>query len=153
MNRLQATRALAVYPSDTAGIPEPSSLVTSGSSTSNNTNELIASGGDFVNNKVGAGHIVYNTTLKRAAVVVSVDSATTLTLSADIFSAASEDYKIFSKQTTGATFFVGVAGNVNLVTLGGDALTMVGLPNGYQPLYVKQIKSASTTATDIVALF
>ena len=57
----------------------------SGTTTSTTANKLVDSGGDFVNIGIKAGMIVYNTTDSTEATVTAVDSATTLSLSADVF--------------------------------------------------------------------
>lgn len=50
--------------------------------------------------------------------------------------------------------YIGGAGNVVLVTVGGDTLTLIGLPVGTLfPVRAKIVKSTSTTATNIVALW
>lgn len=48
--------------------------------------------------------------------------------------------------------WVGGAGNVALVTVGGSAVTYVGVPAGtYLPVRAAQVKATGTTATDIIA--
>lgn len=50
--------------------------------------------------------------------------------------------------------YVGVSGNVALVTASGDAITLVGLAAGViHPIRAKIIKITDTTATSIVALW
>lgn len=50
--------------------------------------------------------------------------------------------------------YVGVSGNVVLVTASGDTITFVGLAAGMiHPIRAKIIKSTNTTATSIVAVW
>lgn len=58
----------------------------SGTATATTSNKLTASAGAFVVNAVAVGDIVKNTTTGKFALVTAVDSATALSLSADIFS-------------------------------------------------------------------
>lgn len=57
----------------------------------------------------------------------------------------------------GAEIYVGVTGDVNVVPFHGDKTTAVVFKNVQQgskvPCLVYQVKTASTTATDLVALF
>ena len=56
--------------------------------------------------------------------------------------------------TTPRALWVGGAGNVSLVTLGGTTLTITGIPAGtLLPIRVTRVRSTSTTATAIVALW
>lgn len=58
----------------------------SGLATATTSNKLTASAGDFVTNAIAVGDVVKNTTTGKYALVTAVDSATALSLSADIFS-------------------------------------------------------------------
>lgn len=52
------------------------------------------------------------------------------------------------------SLWVGGAGNVAVVTSDGSALTFTGVPGGtILPVQCKQVKSTSTTATSILALY
>jgi len=49
--------------------------------------------------------------------------------------------------------YVGGAGNVTVLTSGGQTVTFNGVPAGYiLPISVKQVRATSTTATNILAL-
>lgn len=51
----------------------------------------------------------------------------------------------------GCGFYVGVGGNVAVVTEAGTSVTFVGVPNGGSVvLGITKIKATGTTATDIV---
>lgn len=52
--------------------------------------------------------------------------------------------------------YVGVAGNVRVLTVGGedaDALTFANHPVGWLPVQVRRVLATGTTATQIVAAF
>ncbi|NTU49506.1 MAG: hypothetical protein HGA87_01185 [Desulfobulbaceae bacterium] len=52
---------------------------------------------------------------------------------------------------SGIGLYVGVSGNVAIVTTGGSSVTLVGLAAGmWHPIQCKQIKSTLTTATSIL---
>lgn len=52
----------------------------------------------------------------------------------------------------GCILYVGTAGNVELVTVGGDTVTFVGVVAGtFLPVLVKQVVAAGTTASNILA--
>lgn len=56
--------------------------------------------------------------------------------------------------TAGRALYVGVAGNVALVTTAGTVLTFVGvLAGSILPVRVSRVNSTNTTATDMIALF
>lgn len=48
---------------------------------------------------------------------------------------------------------VGVAGDIEVTTLGGRKVTLTAVPVGILPLCVSIVHTANTTATDITALF
>lgn len=70
-------------------------LKTSGVATATTSNKLTAAAGAFVVNAISVGDIVKNTTTGAYALVTAVDSATALSLSADIFS-DTNTYQIYS---------------------------------------------------------
>lgn len=49
--------------------------------------------------------------------------------------------------------YVGTAGNIALVTAGGDSVTLTNVPVGFAPLRVARVLSTGTTASGIVALW
>tara|TARA_S200002703_G_C3801784_1_gene247843 strand:- start:5703 stop:5936 length:234 start_codon:yes stop_codon:yes gene_type:complete len=52
-----------------------------------------------------------------------------------------------------AAFLVGVGGNLNVTTLNGDDVVLVGLVAGQiYPIACSKLKSTSSTATDIIKL-
>ena len=56
--------------------------------------------------------------------------------------------------TVSRALYIGGAGNLVVVTYGGDTVTLVGATAGsIIPIRVKQVKATSTTATSIVSLY
>tara|TARA_R100000306_G_C4302180_1_gene105672 strand:+ start:218 stop:481 length:264 start_codon:yes stop_codon:yes gene_type:complete len=56
--------------------------------------------------------------------------------------------------SNGCILYIGGAGDVQVITVGGDNITFVGVVAGtFFPVLVKQVVSTSTTATDILALW
>ena len=158
--KLQVSRALKVIPSANTNIPMPNVIVTS-TATTTTANKLVDSTKNFsslgtnpLNVKVG--DIVYNTTTSTAATVTNVDSATQLSLNANIMTATNA-YTLYSgTNTTGSTepcvLYIGTSGNIKVRTAGGDEVTFVGV-SGFFPVQVIRVLSAGTTATNIVALW
>ncbi len=146
--KLQVSRSLRVIPSDNSNIPFPAE-VSSGESTSVTANKLVDSGATFITDGVKQGDIVYNTTGQETALVVSVDSETTLTLNADIFTYAPEDYVVYDGLSNdGCILSIGGAGDVRVTTAGGDDSTYPGLSAGFfLPVQVIKIWSTGTTAS------
>ena len=152
------SRALSVIKSDNNNIPFPAQ-VCSGTNTSTGTNLLINSADGFIVNNVQCGDIVYNITDGTSATVVGVTNATTVVLNANIFAATGKSYIIYqaSPQTgmgnAGCYLYVGGAGTLNIVTIGGDSLTISGILAGtVLPIQVLAVK-ANGTATLVTALW
>ena len=159
--KLQVSRALKVIPSVNTNIPMPNVIVTS-TATTTTANKLVDSTKNFSDNGVSplniqVGDIVYNTTSSTAATVTNVDSATQLSLNADIM-VSTNAYTLYSgTNTTGSVepcvLYVGVGGNLNVTTAGGDVVNFVGIGAGtFLPVQVIKVNSV-VTATDIIALW
>jgi len=151
--KLQASRALAVIPSDTVNIPNPAMLAISSTTTGASAGKLIDAAGDFVNKGVKIGDIVYSGTTV-AATVTAVDSATQLSVSTAVATATA--YKLYSNDApnNGCVLYVGGAGDVELITAGGDDLIFTGvLAGSFIPVQITRVKATSTTATGIIALW
>jgi len=59
-----------------------------------------------------------------------------------------------SNANTPATLFVGVGGNIDVVTLGGSRLLLKNIADGsFLPIQVERVNATNTTATDMVAIF
>jgi hypothetical protein len=153
--KLQVSRALQVIPSDTINIPNISHRSAQGTTVGTAvTNKLVDTGATFLDSGlVKKNDIVYNTTDSTIARVLDVESNSTLLLSADIFAAA-EKYEIYKDNNDGCILYVGGLGNVELVTAGGDEIVFPGVSAGsFLPVQVTKVKAASTTATNIIALW
>ena len=159
--KLQVSRALNVILSDNTNIPMPNVIVTS-TATTTTANKLVDSTKNFSSSGVNplnvqVGDIVYNTTSSTAAIVTNVDSATQLTLNANIIISA-DTYTLYSgTNTTGSVepcvLYIGVGGNLIITTAGGDVVTLNNVPSGtFVPIQVIKVSEFST-AYDIVALW
>ena len=153
--KLQASRAIAVIPSDTLNIPNPAMLIVNSTTTGASAGKLIDSAGDFVNKGVKIGDVVYGYGASLvAATVTAVDSATQLSVSTAVGTTTA--YKIFSDETpnNGCVLYVGAAGNLKVTTAGGDDVTFTGILAGsFIPVQVLKVFATPTPATDIVALW
>ena len=153
--KLQASRALEVIPSDTVDIPNPAMLAISSTTTGAAALKLIDSAGDFINNRVKIGDIVYGGTV--AAKVTAVDSATQLSVSMAVPTATA--YKLYSNDApnNGCVLYIGdVSGGVKtrVITAGGDEVTFRGFTAGsFVPVQVKRVKDAGTDSLFIIALW
>ena len=101
-------------------------------------------------NEVGVGDIIYNTTDSTVATVTAVDSATALSISADIM-ASGESYTIYRKGTKGCVLYVGVTGDVKVTMAGGNTVVYTAMVAGWQPINVTRVWATGTAATNLVA--
>jgi|TARA_R110000822_G_scaffold28198_7_gene83941 hypothetical protein len=157
--KLQAYRAIPVIPSDVVNIPNPAAGQITGTTTATTTNKLVNSAAKFLTSVppgelIRVGFTVVNTTDNTTATVSAVDSETTLSLSADIM-ASGESYIIYGEATSeGCVLYCGTAGNINVVTAGGDQITFSGVNTGaFVPVQVLRVNSTGTSASNIVALW
>jgi hypothetical protein len=154
--KLQVGRALNVIPSNYTNIPMPNVIV-SDVTTSTVTDKLVDSTKNFISLGVQIGDIVYNTTSSVAAKVTNVDSATQLSLNADIM-VSSDSYILYSGTNISGSIepcvlYVGVGGDLEVTTAGGDLVTFIGISSGtFLPIHVIKV-TTGTTATDIIALW
>lgn len=86
-------------------LPDFSTTALTGSATGTSASKLVASAGNFIVNGVRIGDIVTNTTDSTSAIVLAVDSATQLTLNADIF-ISGEAYSIATVSGTQTNFLL-----------------------------------------------
>ena len=153
--KLQASRALEVIPSDTVDIPNPAMLAISSTTTGAAALKLIDSAGDFINNRVKIGDIIYGGTV--AAKVTAVDSATQLSVSTGV--PITTAYKLYSNDApnNGCVLYIGdVSGGVKtrVITAGGDEVTFRGFTAGsFVPVQVKRVKDTGTDSLFIIALW
>jgi hypothetical protein len=152
--KLQVARAVNVYPSNTADIPFPN-VISSGANSAVTVSKLVAGTANFTTAAVEVGDIVYNTTTAQSATVTNVDSATILSLSADIFTATPENYSVYKAgANNGCVIYVGGAGAIEVTTAGGDRVIFAGLLAGqFIPVQVIKVWSSGTNATNLLALW
>ena len=149
--KLQVQRALAVVKSDTIGIPDPAKLTVSSSATGTTTDKLVDSAGLFTTtNLVGVGDIVYNSTDSTIATVTAVDSATQLTVSANIM-ASGESYSIYRSTVDACLLYIGATGNLKVKTTRDNIVTYTAVPVGFFPVHVKHVYDTGTAASSIIA--
>jgi hypothetical protein len=149
--KLQASDALSVVPSDTIPIPQGGGVQQSGTAAAPTGAQLVGIGTSFLSS-VKVGNIVYDSTNGVIATVSAVVSDTVLTTSAAIATGAT--YEIYAyPETNGCVLYVGVAGNLRVKMASGKVATFIGIQVGFIPLQVTQVYSTGTTATDIVALW
>ena len=156
----QFSRAIRAHKSDNAVIANPALFVSSGTNTTATAFKLINSASTFITKNVCAGDVVHNDTTELSATVLSVDSETQLTLNADIFLATGNSYAIYGMSSlsglgnTGCNLYIGGAGNISVITIGGDIATFFAVPVGtVLPVQVRQLRSTSTSATNVMALW
>lgn len=54
----------------------------------------------------------------------------------------------------GAVLFIGTGGDVKVTTIAGDVAVFKNLPDGsILPVHIKRVHTASTTASDLLALY
>ena len=155
------SRALTVFPSDNAFIPNPALFVRLSFTTDGNPFVLIDDNADFLTQKVYPGDVVFNDNNATYATVVSVDSSTQLTLNADITPAADFDYVIYGMSpqanigNPGCSIYVGgTGGDVAVITIGGDSVTFIAVPTGtILPVQVRQIPVTGSSPSNLIALW
>ena len=154
------SRSNRAHPSDNAVIAFPGALNSTGTNTTATASKLINSAANFITIPVYPGDVVHNDTAGTSATVVTVDSATQLTLNANIFTTTAQAYAIYSMGAqagignTGAILYIGGAGNVSVITIGGDIITFTGVAVGTTlPIQVSQLRATGTTATLINAMW
>ena len=86
------------------GLGVPEATIESGAVTSTAVNKLIEAGQNFTTTMTSIGYKVRNITTGATAIVTAVDSATQLSLSADIMTATGQNYRIINGATFGGWF-------------------------------------------------
>ena len=157
---------IKAIPSDTINIPGPESKY-NGVSTTVTSDKLTDSGGGFLqvvnssgkitNQGVQVGDVVYNTSVARSGVatVTAVDSATTLSLSEDIFTAA-DGYRIYRGRANAIPFQLycgGTAANpplacdIYVTTIDGDSVFFEGVqPGEILPVAISKVNVGAAAA-------
>lgn len=152
--KLQTERANLVVPSDTIDIPDPGFALASSTDTAGTSSKLTDSTKNFNDLNVKVGDIIHNTTDNTVATVTAIDGDEVLSISANIM-ALGEAYTIFSvpDKASACVLYVGTAGNVSVITRGGDEVLFTAIPAGtFVPVQVTRVKATGTTASTILAL-
>lgn len=153
--KLQVARAIDVNPADGVKVPNPAKRISSGQTTNGAADKLIDSNANFTNGTYTQGDIIYNTTDGTAAEIVAIDSATQLSISDNIFSVSPKNYVIYEGDYEGGcVLYVGVGGNVRVVTVGGDDVTFQNLNNGqFVPVHIREVYDTGTTSLGLIAMW
>lgn len=155
--KLQTERAILAVPHSSIPIPDPALKVISGEADTYTGSAISHPFQDdnatFATSGVKVGDIVFNTTDKTLTQVSEVISETVLRIDDNIM-ANGETYAIYRYTDKSAcVLYVGGAGNVGVTTIGGDDVTFYNVPAGtFLPVQVTRVGSATSSATDIIAL-
>jgi hypothetical protein len=157
--RLQVGRALGVIPNDDVNIPNVAAVTTTGTSTTPagpNSIKDTTVGVDFVAQGVKVGDVLVTSAGSRK--VTSVNTNELLLNSEGTTSVPSGTaYTIYSQvdnPNNGCTLYVGLAGNLKVLTVGGDEIQFTGVPTGsFLPVHVLKVFATGTDAQNIVALW
>lgn len=151
--KLQVGRALAIFPSDNVDIPFPmpsaAGIATGGSATT-----LVDATATFISSGVRLGDIIYNVGTGGVTTVLSVDSETSIKTTGGAAFAATNAYVIYQgNNNEGCVLYIGVGGDLDVVTTGGDQVTLSNVASGqFIPIQVKRVLTSST-ASSILALW
>jgi len=155
--KLQVGLAAVVIKSDTIDIPLESSQQLSGTTTATTADKLVNGGETFTSyQNLIVGATVVNTTDGTIATVTGIDSATVLSLSANIM-ATGEEYIIYlspkANASEGCVLYIPADGNLKVKTVSGSEVTYTGVKGGtFLPVHVVRVFSTGTTVTgDIIA--
>lgn len=135
---------------------DPIATTGGGTATAGTTGTLLEdTGAKFITDGIKAGDVVVNTSsVNSSSRVVAVQSETELIVQTTGLFASGNNYEILSESTEPAVLYVGGAGNIKCVTMGGDIIDLLGVTAGsFIPIQIKGIRVTGTTATNIVALF
>ena len=159
--KLQVSRGLNVILSSNTNIPMPN-VIANSLSTAIVANKLVDSTKNFSSSglNIQVGDIVYNfsSSPQSAAMVTKVDSATQLTLNANIFTTVGSTYTLYSGTNIPGTIepcvlYVGTGGDLDITTAGGDEVYLTNIPSGtFLPIQVIRV-SDSSSAENILALW
>jgi len=154
----QPTNAVVVIPDDSVNIPNPGVII-SGTNTGAGTT-LTDVGKGFTNAEtnpkgfnINGGDVVYDSAGAIAEIRDVINSSDIALLSA-IAAGTYEIYKGNQQfQSPGYSLFVGTGGNLRVLTVGGETVTLNNIGNAtFIPLQVQRVYATGTTAADIIAM-
>jgi len=159
--KLQTGRATSMTNllSDTENLVNLNDRITlsgGGTASAGTTGTLLEdSAAKFITDGIKAGDLVVNrSSTNSSSRVVAVQSETELTVQTTGLFTTGDSFEIWSESTEPAVLYIGGAGNLKCVTMGGDVIDLLGLAAGsFIPIQIKGIRATGTTATNIVALF
>jgi len=159
--KLQVSDGLAVIPSATIPIPDPSTEVLSGTADFSVAGTLTDVATTFLSAGIQQNAIIYNTTDSVAYFVTAVTDNLNLAITSIAGGSAAASYVIYNASTEGCVLYVGVAGDLvavlatdkDIAPASQKELTFKNLPNAsFLPTQVVRVDD-TTTATDIIALW
>lgn len=159
----QATRVISqCRPNDTVDIPNPSNKITEGVTFSTVTNKLIKATETFISKGVLPGDIALNTNTGAYTTITAVDSQTSLSLAANIFSSG-QYYTVFKSIQNGGypwTPLIRLVSmpsppfNVRLITAGNDDVTFTNSASTfYSSNLGVEVRRVLATGTDPIVTF
>tara|TARA_R110000868_G_scaffold173133_2_gene409170 strand:+ start:3371 stop:3847 length:477 start_codon:yes stop_codon:yes gene_type:complete len=154
--KLQVGRAFPVTIfSDDVDIPFPA-LSTSGTASGGSFGNILEdTGNNFIQGQINPGDIIHNISTGTADIVVGINSPTQLEVAGYSGGFAPGDtYFIYAGNNhQGCVLYIGGSGDLEVQTVGGDNVTLVGVTAGqFIPVNVMKVKE-STSASNIIALW
>jgi hypothetical protein len=151
--KLQVGRALAVLPSDNTDIPFPMEVAI-GTASGGSATTLVDATATFITSGVKPGDIIYNIGTGAATTVLGVNSETTIMTIGGAAFAATNTYVIYQgSNNDGCVLYIGVGGDLDIITVGGDQVTLVNVLSGqFIPIQVKRVLTSSTVSS-VLALW
>jgi len=158
--RLQVSEGLAVIPSNTVPIPDPSTKVISGTADFSVAGTLTDVGTTFLSAGIQTNAIVYNVTAGIAYYVTAVTDDLNLALSPSSAGGATDEYVIYNAATKAATLYIGTTGDL-VVEMASErdsqatpALTFYNVPSSaFLPILVTKVGISSSPNMNIIALW
>ncbi len=158
--KLQVSQGLAVIPSASVMIPDPTSQVLKGAADFSTAGVLTDVGTTFLSAGIQQGAIIYNITDQVAYYVLGITDDLNLDITSIAGGSAAADYVIYNAPTIGCVLYVGGTGNlvVQMAALKDEKplapseTTFQNVPASFLPIQVVRVDDL-TTATDIIALW
>jgi hypothetical protein len=155
--KINGNTACNIIPRTDGLILNPSAAAFSGACTSVSAGELVDSNATFQTSYTSfqEGDYVVNLTTGESALIISIDSETTLTLDSDIFTTVGDRYNVISASlsTAACVLYIGTGGDVSVRTASGDNVVFSNIISGsFLPVNVTRVFDDSTAA-DFVAIW
>lgn len=151
--KLNASRAWKVIPTDDGIIPEFMVKDGTGTTTGTSANGFQDATVNFLTIGVKRGMVVVNPTSGASAIIQSV-SETEIIMNAQPVPNIGDAYAIYGGNNQGAVLYVGTGGEVRVLTSGNDDVVFAGVAGGtFIPVNCIKVFATDTTASDILALW